>query len=110
MNEALKKYTDTAHCPIRNVISHFSSKWGLLLLAMLGECRTLRFNEMRHAIPDISPRVLSSTLKSLESDGLVSRRVLPTVPPGVEYSITDKGLSLIPILSDLIRWGINQLR
>ncbi len=108
MDERLKKYSEIERCPIRNVISHFSTKWGLLLLAMLGECRCLRFNELSHALPDISPKVLSSTLKTLVADGLIDRKLYPSVPPKVEYSITPKGESLIPILNDLIKWGVTQ--
>ena len=107
MQEILKKYSDIEHCPVRNVISHFSTKWGMLILAMLGEARCLRFNEILHAIPDISPKVLSSTLKILEADGLVKRKLYPSVPPKVEYSITGKGESLMPILGELIRWGLS---
>ena len=66
MQEILKKYSDIGNCPVRNVISHFSTKWGLLILALLGETRCLRFNEILHALPDISPKVLSSTLKTLK--------------------------------------------
>lgn len=109
MQRILKKYSDVGNCPVRNVISHFSTKWGLLILAILGEVRCLRFNELHHALPDISPKVLSSTLKTLECDGLINRKLYPSVPPKVEYSITDKGDSLMPILSDLINWGISQL-
>lgn len=109
MQEILKKYSDIQHCPVRNLISHFSSRWGLLILAMLGETRCMRFNEILHALPDISPKVLSSTLKVLESDGLVRRKLYPSVPPKVEYSITDKADSLMPILGSLIKWGIEHL-
>ena len=110
MNENItQKYSDIQHCPIRNVISHFSTKWGLLILSMLGEYQCLRFNEISRALPDISPKVLSSTLKMLESDGLISRKIYPVVPPRVEYSITGKGQSLIPILNELIKWGIRHM-
>lgn len=110
MNESIaQKYSDIQHCPIRNVISHFSTKWGLLILSMLGEYQCLRFNEMSRALPDISPKVLSTTLKMLESDGLISRKLYPEVPPRVEYSITGKGQSLIPILNELIKWGIRHM-
>lgn len=105
MNDSIKKYSDTDNCPVRNVLCHFSTKWGLLIISMLGECRCLRFSEISRALPDISPKVLSSTLKSLESEGLISRKLYPSVPPKVEYSITVKGDSLIPILNDLIEWA-----
>lgn len=109
MQEILKKYSDIEHCPVRNVISHFSTKWGLLILSMLGEVRCMRFNEILHALPDISPKVLSSTLKTLEADGLVRRKLYPSVPPRVEYSMTEKSDSLMPILGDLINWGLNNI-
>ncbi len=105
MQELQKKFSDTEHCPVRNVISHFSTKWGLLVLLMLGEYRCLRFNEILRALPDISPKVLSSTLKILEKDGLVNRRLYPCVPPKVEYSMTAKGDTLLPILAELVRWA-----
>lgn len=109
MQDILKKYSDIGNCPVRNVISHFSNKWGLIILVMLGETRCLRFSEILHAMPDISPKVLSSTLKILENDGLIRRKLYPSVPPKVEYSITDKGDTLMPILDDLVRWGASQL-
>lgn len=68
MEELIKKYSAIDRCPIRNVISHFSSKWGILILLVLGEAEKLRFNEIYKILPDISPKVLSSTLKSLEQD------------------------------------------
>ncbi|WP_289857064.1 helix-turn-helix domain-containing protein [uncultured Muribaculum sp.] len=104
-----QKYSDMQHCPIRNVLSHFSTKWGLLILSMLGEYKCLRFNEISKALPDISPKVLSTTLKTLESDGLINRKLYSEVPPKVEYSITPKGNSLIPILDELIKWGTKQM-
>ncbi len=109
MDERLKKYSDVEHCPVRNVIAHFSTKWGLLVLSMLGEMRSMRFNEILHTLPDISPKVLSFTLKSLETDGLVVREAYPSVPPKVEYSITAKGDSLMPIIGSLVSWGVSQL-
>lgn len=70
----------------------------------------MRFNEILHTLPDISPKVLSSTLKILETDGLIKRKLYPSIPPKVEYSITEKGDSLIPILGELIKWGLNNLQ
>ena len=106
----LAKYADVEHCPVRNLISHFTTKWGLLILVMLGNERCLRFGEISRALPDISPKVLSSTLKVLENDDLLKRTLYPSVPPRVEYSITPKGDTLMPILSDLIEWGITWMR
>ncbi len=107
LKENLKKYTDAVNCPIRNVISHFSSKWGLLILFVLSENESTRFNEIGRAIPDLSPKVLSSTLKGLETDGLIVRKVYPEVPPRVEYAVTALGKSLIPLLGNLVSWAVD---
>lgn len=109
MEEVIKKYSDVTHCPIRNVVSHFSSKWGILILLVLGEMESVRFNEFTRILPDISPKVLSSTLKVLEADGLVHRKLYASVPPRVEYSITEKGKTLVPILGELANWALKHL-
>lgn len=101
----LEKYTDIASCPVRNVISRFSGKWGILILCILAENETTRFNQIGRAIPDISPKVLASNLKILEEDNLVRRELFPEVPPRVEYSLTSKGKSLVPILLNLVKWA-----
>lgn len=101
MEELIKKYSAIDRCPIRNVISHFSSKWGILILLVLGEAEKLRFNEIYKILPDISPKVLSSTLKSLEQDKLVTRTIYATIPPKVEYRISEDGRTLLPILQEL---------
>ena len=105
--ENLRRYTDIDSCPVRNVISRFSGKWSILILCILAENESTRFNEIGRAIPDISPKVLSSNLKILEQDNLVSRHLYPEIPPRVEYTLTAKGRSLIPILHSLIRWAID---
>lgn len=109
LQENLKKYTDIAHCPIRNVLSHISGKWPILILCILSENERTRFNALSKAIPDISSKVLSNTLKSLEHDGLVERYLYAEIPPRVEYSLTDLGKSLMPILGELIGWALNNL-
>ena len=81
-------------CPVRNVIARFGNKWALLVVLVLSENRNCRFNSLTRLIPDISARVLSSTLKTLEADGLVARKVYSEVPPKVEYSLTETGESL----------------
>ena len=74
LQENLKKYTRIEDCPIRNVLSRFSSKWAMLILCVLSENEATRFNTISKAIPDISPKVLTETLKNLEADGLVRRK------------------------------------
>ena len=105
LKENLKKFTQTASCPVRNVISRFSGKWSMLVICVLAENEATRFAEIGRALPDISAKVLSDTLKGLESDGLISRKIYAEIPPRVEYSLTDLGRSLLPHLYALISWG-----
>lgn len=97
-------------CPVRNVISRFGNKWSLLVILILSENKVLRFSELCHMIPDVSSRVLSSTLKTLEADGLVSRKSYPVVPPKVEYKLTDTGLSLVPFIIQLTEWAQKNMK
>ena len=107
LQENLKKYTRIEDCPIRNVLSRFSSKWAMLILCVLSENKSTCFNTISKAIPDISPKVLTETLKTLEADGLVKRKLYAEIPPRVEYSLTEVGQSLIPILNNLIAWALD---
>ena len=99
--------TEYLACPIRQVISRFGDKWSLLVLFLLNRSDTgvLRFNEMRRFMTDCSQKMLSQTLKNLEQSHLVHREVFPEVPPRVEYSLTETGRSLMPVLTALIDWG-----
>ena len=94
-------------CPIRNVLSRFGDKWSMLVLYSLNTCETgvLRFNELRRHMADCSQKMLSQTLKNLEQSHLVHREIYPEVPPRVEYSLTEVGKSLMPLLTALIAWG-----
>lgn len=96
-------------CPIRNVIARFGNKWGFLVLLVISEYGTIRFSELSRAIPDISTRVLSSTLRTLEADDLISRKVYPEIPPRVEYSLTQIGTELVPIVQELTAWATKNL-
>ena len=99
-------------CTIRQVISRFGDKWSMLVLFMLNKSETgvLRFNEIRKLMTDCSQKMLSQTLKNLERSHLVHREVFPEVPPRVEYSLTDTGRSLMPVLLALIEWGKNHFQ
>ena len=88
---------------ISDMLARIGDKWSLLIVRTLG-AGPLRFNELRRAITDISQKMLSSTLKVLERDGLVRRTVLPTVPPQVEYALTDLGRELLEPVSALAEW------
>ena len=105
LKENLEKYTRIEECPIRNVIARFSGKWSMLVLCVLAENEVTRFNAIGRAIPDISPKVLTDTLKSLEGDGLIKRKVYPEIPPKVEYSLTELGKDLMPHLYGIIGWA-----
>ena len=93
-------------CPIRNIISRISDKWTLLVLYTLEKRGRMRFNELYREIPDISQKMLNTTLKSLTGDGMLNRKLYPSVPPKVEYSLTDRGRSLLPHLDALIGWAL----
>lgn len=91
-------------CPIRNVLARICDKWSLLVIYSLhthGE-EQLRFNVIRKLIPDISQKMLTSTLRNLEADGYVNRKVYAEVPPRVEYSLTPRVLTLLPIIYSLL--------
>jgi len=107
LHENLKKFTCIDSCPVRNVIARFSGKWAMLILFVLSENEATRFNAIGKAIPDLSPKVLSETLKNLERDGLIRRHIYAEVPPKVEYSLTELGKSLMPHLKALITWAID---
>lgn len=92
-------------CPVRNIVARFGDKWSLLVLLVIHREGIVRFNELRRLIPDISTRVLSTTLKTLEADGLIDRKVYAQVPPKVEYRLTETGLSLIPLIQQLTEWA-----
>ena len=106
LQENKKKYTDVNACHVRNIISRFSGKWSLLILCVLSENDSTRFNAIGKAIPDISPKVLTETLKNLEADGFINRRLYAEVPPKVEYSLTPLGQSLLPIIDSMIEWAV----
>lgn len=94
----------SAQCPTRQVLDRIGDKWAVLILIMLDR-ETLRFNELRRRIESISQKMLSQTLKSLERDGLVRREVFATVPVTVEYSLTDLGRTLAATVQALTLWA-----
>lgn len=106
LQENLKKFTCIDSCPIRNIVSRFTGKWTMLILFVLAENEATRFNAIARAIPDISPKVLSESLKGLEKDSLIHRHIYAEVSPRVEYSLTSLGKSLIPHLNALITWSL----
>lgn len=92
-------------CPVTDVLRRVGDKWSILVIVLLGR-RPHRFNELHRGIETISQRMLTRTLRALETDGLVHREVFPTVPPSVEYRLTPLGHSLLQPLSGLADWAV----
>ncbi len=92
-------------CPVRNILSRIGDKWSLLVLLTLNQGGTVRFKELQRSLPDISQKMLTVTLRTLEEDGLVSREVFAVVPPKVEYSLTERTNSLLPHIFALTTWA-----
>lgn len=100
------RYPDPNNCPIRSVLDRFGDKWSILILLILGDRHKLRFSEINQEVgPDISQKMLTVTLRTLETDGLLTRTVYPEVPPRVEYEITELGRTLIPHINALSNWA-----
>ena len=107
--------TPLSGCPVRGVLDKISDKWSMLLVMTLAS-GPKRFNQLRRDVPDISQKMLTQTLRDLQRDGMVARRVFDTKPPSVEYRLTPMGESIIAPFGHLIRWAgenhplINQAR
>ena len=95
---------DPTRCPVRDVLDRIGDKWTtLVLLALAGGPH--RFSELGRAVPDISKRMLTQTLRDLERDGFVTRHVFPTKPPSVEYRMAPLGRSMLEPLAALVAWA-----
>jgi len=105
MKEFLKKYPYTETCPFRMVMEHFGNKWSMIIIVTLGENGRMRFNELDKCIQDISQKVLTSTLRMLEKDGFVKRKMYPEIPPRVEYELSELGLDLLPLIERFADWS-----
>ncbi|SDO96350.1 transcriptional regulator, HxlR family [Lutimaribacter pacificus] len=92
------------NCPVRQVLDHVSAKWPVLILMVLGG-GPRRFNELLRALPDISKRMLTQSLRNLERDGIVRREVFDTKPPSVSYSLTELGQGFLPRVLALADWA-----
>lgn len=110
MKKSAEKNSIIEICPIRNVVARFGDKWSLLVLLVINAEGVVRFNELGRKIPDISTRVLSSTLRTLEADALIARKVYAQVPPKVEYSLTETGRSLVPLIMQLTEWALTHMQ
>lgn len=95
--------------PVGVTLSVIGGKWKPLILWLLHE-KTRRFSELKREIPEISQKMLTSELRELEKDRLIKRKIYPVIPPKVEYSMTDYGLSLCPLLKQMAQWGEAHLK
>lgn len=96
-------------CPIRDVLCKLGDKWTMLVMVTLKANGTMRFSDIQKTIGDISQRMLTVTLRSLETDGLVIRKVYAEVPPRVEYALTETGDSLMPHIDSLVGWALEHM-
>ncbi len=97
-------------CPIRNVLSRVGDKWSLLVMHTLMQHNSpMRFSAIRKSVPDISQKVLTSTLRHLEQDRLIERVVFAEVPPRVEYRMLERGLSFMGACAPMIQWAADNL-
>ena len=95
-------------CPIRNILARLCDKWSLLVIYTIDKAgvKAIRFKELQREIPDISQKMLTVTLRTLEEDGYVTRTVYPEVPPRVEYALTARTRSLLPHINALAKWAL----
>jgi len=91
-------------CPVATTVQLLGSKWKLLIMRNLLQ-RPWRFNELRKTLPGISQKVLTDSLRSMEADGIITRAVYPEVPPRVEYSLSEIGETMRPIIKAMETWG-----
>ena len=101
----MKTKDELPACPVATTVQLIGSKWKLLILRNLLQ-RPWRFNELRKDLEGISQKVLTDSLRSMEDDGIITRRVYPEVPPRVEYALSELGESMRPIIKAMEQWGI----
>ncbi len=101
MKNKLEKY----NCPLGLTLGVIGGKYKVMIIWFLYQNKVLRYNELQKTIHGITPKMLIAQLRELENDGIVERKVYPVVPPKVEYFLTTKGESLIPILLEMKSWG-----
>jgi len=100
----MKTKEELPECPVATTVSLIGSKWKLLIIRNL-LVRPWRFNELKKNLDGISQKVLTDSLRSLESDGIITRTVFPEVPPRVEYALSDLGETMRPIIASMEVWG-----
>ena len=105
ISQAEKNLCQLSRCPVITTLSVIGGKWKPAILWELTNADMLRFGELRKLIPEITQKMLTQQLRELEADHIVLRKVYAEVPPRVEYSLTDYGRTLTPLLSEMATWG-----
>lgn len=100
-----KKLEEDIRCPLEYGLTIFGGKWKSRIICVLAAKETLRYSEIRKEMFNITDAVLAATLKDLITNGIVDRRSYDEIPPRVEYSLTDKGKSVVPILQSICQWA-----
>lgn len=106
MEKFEKRIMSLTDTPFGYTLSMIGGKWRLVILYWLVEYEAIRFNELQRKIGTITYKTLSTELKEMETDGLIIRKEYPQIPPKVEYSLSDKGRSLYPIMESMCQWGM----
>ena len=98
------------HCPLTFAVKAVSGKWKLYILSLLSDGAPKRYGEFKNTCENLTEKMLTSQLRELERDGIISRKVFPEVPPRVEYSLTELGKKLIPVFDVLYDWGVDYMK
>lgn len=101
----MQNFYHNGNCPVRDVLCRLGDKWSMLVLVSLNANGVMRFSEIQRSLGDVSQRMLTVTLRTLETDGMVERKVYAEVPPKVEYKLTERGISLMPHVFGLVEWA-----
>jgi len=109
IDKKMKNFHANSKCPIRDIISRLGDKWSMLVLVTLHANGKMRFGDIHKTIADVSQRMLTVTLRTLEIDGLISRKVYAEVPPRVEYQLTELGESLMPHVQTFVDWALEHM-
>jgi len=110
MNSKKEFSEEMNSCPVTYALKIIGGKWQLPIIWVLSKNGTLRYNELKRKVAGITNMMLTQSLKDLEANGLVNRVQHMEIPPRVEYSLTDAGMSLLPALDELTRWGAEQMK
>ncbi|QBP42728.1 winged helix-turn-helix transcriptional regulator [Paenisporosarcina antarctica] len=105
----MKRNIDDFNCEKELTLSIIGGKWKMIIIWYLGKEGTKRFSELKALLPNITPKMMTNQLRELEADQIVHREVYAVVPPKVEYSLTENGVTLMPILESMYSWGKNYM-